>query len=202
MTKVFNNLTDKELISMINNGAVGVIPTDTIYGLVALAGNKKAANKVLMIKGRKNKPGTLIASDLGQLVELGIKRRYLKAVEQFWPGAVSVILPVPANLDYLHGGLMTLPVRITDNKKLLKLLNKIGPIITTSANLPDQKPAENIDEAKKYFGDNVDFYVDGGQVSSGPPSTIIRIIDDAIEIVRQGAVEVTERGIKQSKSDD
>lgn len=101
---------------MINNGAVGVIPTDTIYGLVALAGNKKAANKVLMIKGRKNKPGTLIASDLGQLVELGIKRRYLKAVEQFWPGAVSVILPVPANLDYLHGGLMTLPVRITDNK--------------------------------------------------------------------------------------
>ncbi len=185
---------DKELISMIKSGAVGVMPTDTIYGLVASAHNGDAAKQILAIKGRKNKPGTLIASSIEQLVELGIKRRYLKAVEQFWPGAVSVILPVPANLDYLHGGLMTLPVRVTDNKKLLKLLNKIGPIITTSANLPDQKPAENIDEAKKYFGDNVDFYVDGGQVSSGPPSTIIRIIDDAIEIIRQGAVKIGEDG--------
>lgn len=179
---------------MMNNGAVGVIPTDTIYGLVASAHNQEAAKKILMVKGRNNKPGTLIASSLEQLVGLGIRRRYLKAVEQFWPGAVSVILPVPANLDYLHGGLMTLPVRVTSDTKISKMLNKIGPIITTSANLPDQKPAENIDEAKSYFGEKIDFYVDGGRVSGGPPSTIIRIIDDAIEIVRQGAVKVNEDG--------
>lgn len=194
MAKVFNNLCDEELISMMSYGAVGVIPTDTIYGLVASARNQEAAKKVMTVKGRNNKPGTLIASSLEQLVGLGIKRRYIKAVEQFWPGAVSVILPVPASLDYLHDGLMTLPVRVTSDKKLSKLLNKIGPIITTSANLPGQKPAENIDEAKSYFGEKIDFYVDGGQVSSGPPSTIIRIIDDAIEIVRQGAVKIGEDG--------
>lgn len=194
MAKVFNNIMDEELVTMINDGAVGVIPTDTVYGLVASAQNQAAAKKILMVKDRKNKPGTLIASSLDQLVELGIKRRYLKAVEQFWPGVVSVILPVPTNLDYLHGGLMTLPVRVTSDKKLSKLLNKVGPIITTSANLPDQKPSENIDEAKSYFGEKIDFYVDGGQVSSGPPSTIIRIIDDAIEIVRQGAVKIGEDG--------
>lgn len=194
MTKVFNNLTDKELISMIKSGAVGVMPTDTIYGLVASAHNGDAAKQILAIKGRKNKPGTLIASSIEQLVELGIKRRYLKAVEQFWPGPVCVVLPIPDSLDFLHAGAKTLPVRVTDDPKMISLISKVGPIITTSANLPDQQPSENIHEAKKYFGDNVDYYVDGGQVSCGPPSTIIRIIDDAIEIIRQGAVKIGEDG--------
>ena len=194
MAKEFKNLEDSELISMIVSGAVGVMPTDTIYGLIASAHDAIAAKKILKVKGRQNKPGTLIASSINQLEELGIKHRYLKAVEQFWPGPVSVILPVPATLDYLHYGLMTLPVRVTSDKKLVNLLDKTGPIITTSANLPDQKPAENINEAKNYFGDNVDFYVDGGQLSSGPPSTIIRIIDDAIEIVRQGEVKINDNG--------
>lgn len=194
MAKEFINLEDSELISMIISGAVGVMPTDTIYGLIASARDAIAAKKILKVKGRKNKPGTLIASSINQLEELGIKHRYLKAVEQFWPGPVSVILPVPATLDYLHYGLMTLPVRVTSDKKLVNLLDKTGPIITTSANLPDQKPAENIDEAKEYFGNKVDFYVDGAQLSSGPPSTIIRIIDDAIEIVRQGAAKINDNG--------
>lgn len=179
---------------MINSGAIGVMPTDTIYGLIASAHNEIASEKVLIVKGRKNKPGTLIASSIEQLEELGIKRRYLKAVEQFWPGAVSVILPVPPALDYLHSGVMTLPVRVTNDKKLSRLLDLTGPIITTSANLPDQKPAENIDEAQKYFGEKVDFYIDGGQISSGPPSTIIRIIDDAIEVIREGSVKIGEDG--------
>jgi L-threonylcarbamoyladenylate synthase len=194
LPKIYKNLEDAELISMIKSGAVGVLPTDTIYGLVASAQDKVAAEKVLKVKGRKNKPGTMIASSIKHLEELGIKHRYLKAVEQFWPGAVSVILPVPSSLDYLHSGLLTLPVRVTNNKKLSKLLESTGPIITTSANLPEQKPAETIDEAKKYFGNNVDFYVDGGHVSSGPPSTIIRIIDDAIEIIREGSVKIGEDG--------
>lgn len=194
MAKEFINLEDSELISMIISGAVGVMPTDTIYGLIASARDAIAAKKILKVKGRKNKPGTLIASSINQLEELGIKHRYLKAVEQFWPGPVSVILPVPATLDYLHYGLMTLPVRVTSDKKLVNLLDKTGPIITTSANLPDQKPAENINEAKEYFGNKVDFYVDGGQLSSGPPSTIIRIFDDAIEIVRQGAAKINDNG--------
>lgn len=194
MAKVFTNISDGEVISMIKSGAVGVMPTDTIYGLVASAHNEDAAKKILLIKGRKNKPGTLIASSIEQLVELGIKRRYLKAVEQFWPGPVCVVLPVPDNLDYLHTGAKTLPVRVTNDPRMIKLISKVGPIITTSANLPDQKPAENIHEAKKYFGDNVDYYIDGGQVSCGPPSTIIKIIDDAIEIIRQGAVKIGEDG--------
>ena len=108
---------------MIINGSVGVLPCDTIYGLVASARNVKAAEKILSIKGRNKKPGTLVAASIEQLIDLGLKKKYLKSVEQFWPGAVSVVLPVPIGLDYLHAGRLSLPVRVTEKKKIFWLLD-------------------------------------------------------------------------------
>lgn len=177
---------------MIINGSVGVLPCDTIYGLVASARNVKAAEKILSIKGRNKKPGTLVAASIEQLIGLGLKKKYLKSVEQFWPGAVSVVLPVPIGLDYLHAGRLSLPVRVTGHREFIRLLEATGPLITTSANLPDKKPAETVEEAYKYFDDDIDFYVDGGWISFGPPSTIIRVVDDAIEVLREGAVKIDE----------
>src|SRR3990167_4180134 len=190
MPKIFNSLSEKNLASVLKNGAVGIIPTDTLYGLVASANDPKSAERVLMIKGRKYKPGTLIAANTRQLVDLGVKSRYLKAVEQFWPGAVSVVLPVPPELDYLHTGEKSLPIRIPNDDELLKLLIQTGPLITTSANKPKKKPANNITEAQSVFGNTIDFYVDGGDLSDRKPSTIIRIIDDEVEVLREGAVKM------------
>lgn len=173
-------------------GAIGVIPTDTVYGVVAKAVDHDAVRKLYELKSRENKPGTLIAADIDQLVELGLKRRYLTAVEQFWPGAVSVIIPAadPA-LKYLDQGKMSLAVRIPKDEKLQRLLKKTGLLLTTSANPPGKDPAPTIDQAKKHFGGQVDFYVDGGDLSDRQPSTVIRIVDDAIEVLRPGAVQVT-----------
>ena len=180
-------------------GAIGVIPTDTVYGLVARAADKEAVERLYRAKSRENKPGTLIAADIGQLEELGLKHRYLKAVADFWPGAISVIIPCgdPA-LAYLHRGKMSLAVRIPADKKLCEILKGAGPLLTTSANQPGEPPANTIQEAKKYFGDNVDFYVNGGDLSGNQPSTIVRIVDDAIEVIRQGAVKLDETGRKLS----
>lgn len=170
---------------------IGVIPTDTVYGLAARAVDKAAVARLYDLKKRESKPGTLIAANLQQLEELGLKHRYLKAVEQFWPGAVSVIIPAadPA-LAYLHQGKMSLAVRIPKDAKLQKLLAQTGPLLTTSANPPGQPTATTIKLAKEYFGDRVDFYEDGGDLSDRQPSTVIRIIDDAIDVLRQGAVRV------------
>jgi len=172
-------------------GSIGVMPTDPLYGVVAQAADQVAVERLYKLKKREHKPGTLIAANIDQLAELGIKRRYLTAVEQFWPGAVSVIVPTadPA-LSYLHQGKMTLAVRIPADKDLQKQLLKTGPLLTSSANQPGKKPATTIAEAKKYFGDEVDFYIDGGDLSGRQASTIIRIVDDAIEVVRQGAVRI------------
>lgn len=174
-------------------GAIVVVPTDTVYGVVARAQDMAAVQRLYDLKSRENKPGTLVAASIDQLVELGLKRRYLTAVEQFWPGAVSVIIPCsdPA-LAYLHQGKMSLAVRIPEDKKFLSVLKDTGPLITSSANLPGQDPAESIEQAKNYFGNKVDYYQDGGSLKGRQPSTLIRIVDDAIEVLRRGAVEVDE----------
>ncbi len=179
-----------ELAERIKAGAVGVIPTDTVYGVVASARNPEAVERLYKLKSRENKPGTIIAASIDQLVELGIKRRYLKAVEQFWPGSVSV--EIPHHLDYLHQSTGRQAFRIPDDKELLELLEQTGPLQTTSANLPGEPPATTAAEAKKYFGDSVDFYVDGGDLSGRKPSTIIKVVDDAIEVIREGAVKIKE----------
>ncbi len=175
-------------------GAVGVIPTDTIYGVVARAADELAVTRLYKIKHREHKPGTIIAADIDQLTALGIKHRYLKAVEQFWPGALSVVIPCGAELSYLHQGKFSLAVRIPAKEELRELLIETGPLLTSSANHPSQAPAHTVHEAQNYFGDEVDFYIDGGDLSGHEPSTVIRIVDDEIEVLRQGAVKIDEAG--------
>lgn len=174
-------------------GIVGVIPTDTVYGVVARAADEAAVARLYTLKSRDKKPGTLIAASIDQLEELGLKHKYLKAVEQFWPGAVSVVIPTSdPKLKYLHQGKMSLAVRIPDQPELQKLLETTGPLVTSSANQPGEPPAATVSQARKYFGNQVDFYVDGGDLSAHQPSTIIRIIDDAIEVLRSGAIPISD----------
>lgn len=176
---------------LVERGVIGVIPTDTVYGVVARAQDQDAAGRLYELKRRENKPGTLIAANIDQLEELGLKRRYLTAVAQYWPGPVSIVIPcADSKLAYLHQGKMSLAVRIPSDTDLQELILETGPLISSSANDPGEAPANTIAEAKKYFADKVDFYIDGGDLSANKPSTIIRIIDDEIEILRQGAGKI------------
>lgn len=187
-----NSLQDPGLIKQLKNGAVGVIPTDTVYGLVCCAGNEEAVARLYGLKSRQNKPGTVIAASIEQLVGLGIKARYLKPVEHYWPNPISI--EIPHGIAYLNQGTGRQAFRIPADKKLQKFLEQVGPLQTTSANHPGEPEAANIEEAQKYFGDQVDFYVDGGDLSGRMPSTLIRIVDDAVEVLRAGAVKIKEDG--------
>lgn len=175
-------------------GMVAVMPTDTVYGLACSAKDKAAVDKLYRLKNREQKPGTIIAANVSQLVDLGLKHRYIKPIEYLWPNPVSVIIPSEPNLRYLDLGLGTLAVRVVADKELAQLLERTGSLLTSSANLPGESPAKTVAEAKKYFGDQVDEYIDGGDLSDRKPSTVIRIIDDAVEILREGAVKINEKG--------
>jgi L-threonylcarbamoyladenylate synthase len=191
--QIFQNNNDPELVALLKKGAVGILPTDTVYGLVCSAADPQAVVRLYAAKHREHKPGTLIAATLQQLKDLGLHARYLKAVEQFWPGPVSVIIPTTA-VDYLRQGVAGLAVRIPDDGATQDLLTQVGPLLTTSANQPGEPIANTVEEARAYFGDTVDFYVDGGDMSGRPPSTVVRIVDDAIEVLREGAVKIDETG--------
>lgn len=186
----FSDIKDPAVAELLLAGKVGVIPCDTVYGLVARAADEQAVARLYALKHREHKPGTLIGASIDQIAALGIPRRYLTAVQQFWPGAVSV--ETPHHIEYLTQGTGRQAIRIPDNAAVLELLQKTGPLQTTSANQPDEPVANTIKEAEAYFGDSVDFYVDGGDMSGHLPSTIVRVIDDELEVVRQGAVHIKE----------
>lgn len=186
------NIDDPAVFQAVASSQILVIPTDTVYGLCAKASDEGAVGTLYALKNRQAKPGTVIAASIDQLVDLGIKKRYLTALVDFWPGAISI--EIPHGIGYLSQGTGRQAFRIVADSKLIKLLQATGPLLTSSCNPPGQPPANNISEARKYFGDKIAVYVDGGDLSGRQSSTLIRIVDDAIEIIREGAVKIDESG--------
>lgn len=176
-------------IKLIQTG-VGVLPTDTVYGLVAPAVNPDLVQRLYDLKSRERKPGTIIASNTQQLIDLGVDPRYIKKVERYWPNPVSIVIPVDESLTYLHQGVGSLAFRVVSNPEVSNLLNLTGPLLTSSANQPGDPVASTVAEARKYFGDQVDFYIDGGDLSERLASTIIKIDENGIVVLRQGSIEI------------
>jgi len=182
---------DKEIIKTLQNGGVGVLPTDTIYGVVGSVLNKETIDGMYpLLKRNPKKPMVIIISRIKDLAlfDIKINRKFKKKLKEFWPGKVSIILPCHSEeFAYLHRGMGSLAFRLPDLKWLRKLLKKTGPLVATSANPEGEKPAETIKQAEKYFGNRVDFYVDIGKLQ-GEPSTVLEIKDSSVSIKRQGAV--------------
>ena len=184
---------NKDYINILKNGGVGVLPTDTIYGLVGRVESKDAVRRIYDIKSRnEKKPLIILISSIKDLeifgVELSEKAKIF--LEKFWPSKVSVIFPFDSNkCKYLNETENTLAFRFPDKKNLIEIIKQTGPLVAPSANPEGLPPAININEAKKYFGDKVDFYIDEGDLIS-MPSTLVKINGDKIEVLRQGAVVI------------
>jgi len=174
---------------VLKKGGVGVIPTDTLYGIVGFALNPETVERIYKLRIRTpDKPMIILISSLGDLKLFGIKLD--KFTEEFlkdnWPNPLSVVLPCSEKkFEYLHRGTNTLAFRIPNNKKLLKTLEKAGPLVAPSANFEGEKPAETIEEAKAYFGDKVDFYIDKGRLT-GLASTLVYLKVNKVMTLRQG----------------
>lgn len=175
----------------LQRGDVGVIPTDTVYGLVAAASNQSAVERLYRLKNRERKPGTLIAASIAQLQVLGVPQELLNHLTPYWPGPLSAVLPIGSTFSYLHQGLGDIAMRVVADEKVRHLLEQTGPLMTSSANHPGAPGATTIDEAWDYFHDQVDFYVDGGDLSGRPPSTVVKFGQNGVlDILRQGAAHL------------
>ncbi len=191
---IFKSINDEKIPARLIDGEVGVLPTDSVMSLVCSAVRPKSAARLYKIKQRDNMPGTIIAASIDQLVGLGLKRRYLTAVEHYWPSTVSIVIPCGNELEYLHQGVGSLAVRVVENKEMLKLLKQTGPLLSTSANIHGAPESRSIPDAIRYFTDKVDIYVEPLEGLEQEVSTVIRVVDDAIEVLRQGAVNINEKG--------
>lgn len=175
---------------LLREGGVGVLATDTLYGVVAAAENEAAVERVYALKKRTpTKPVIILIASPNDLsifgIDLSPERR--ERLMQYWPGPTSVVLPCGAKVpEYLHRGTHTLAFRLPDNQALQAFLKESGPIIAPSANPEGLEPATTIEEAKAYFGAGVDFYIDSGE-RTGEPSTLISLDEQGeVTVLRKG----------------
>jgi len=185
----------RDIVKILKNKGIGVLPTDTLYGIVGSAYSKEAVERIYKVRGRSpEKPCIILISSISDLKKFGISTGLIRAnrlmLKKVWSGPVSIILHCTSTvmkkkLKYLHRGKNSLAFRFPKNKSLLALLKKTGPLIAPSANPEGKAPAETVAEAKKYFGDSVDFYVSGGR-KTGKPSKIISInVKGEITVLRK-----------------
>ncbi len=178
-----------EAQGIIKRGGVGVIPTDTLYGIVCPAMSSKAVQRVYRLRKRSaRKPVIVLIGKAGDLKLFGIKPDPMTAriLSKLWAGPISVILPCESRkFSYLHRGKKTIAFRLPDDAVLRRFLNKTGPLIAPSANFEGRMPAKTIKEAQKYFGNKIDFYIDGGNLKS-KPSALVSLKNGKISFIRKG----------------
>jgi len=163
------------------------MPSDTIYGLSCRALDEAAVERLHKLKGRdKAKPFIVLVSSTTQLIDVGIITTDVAPALRYWPGRLTLICSAVNAPLWLHCGTKSLAIRQPDDKELRNLVTKVGPIISTSANLAGSQPAQSAAEARQYFSDKLDFYVDMGEIKS-PPSTIAKVEDGKLVVIRQGA---------------
>ena len=190
MTQLFTSVIDKKLAALLHGGAIGILPTDTVYGLVSVIA-PQPIERLYATKPRQSHAGTVIASSVDDLIALGLDGTALRHVSPLWPAPLSVVVAAQHVPEFLREERGSLAVRIPENKALRSLLQKTGPLMTTSANKHGEKTTATISAAQHIFSDSVDFYVDGGDLSNRPPSTIITVdARGAITVLREGAVPV------------
>jgi L-threonylcarbamoyladenylate synthase len=177
---------NERLADTLQEGGVVIMPTDTVYGFVAKADNPIAVSRVYTIRKRATeKPCIILVGDISELDKFSIPltQTQREAIRKYWPGPVSISLSCPdEKLTYLHRGTNSLAFRMPASEGLQSLLKLVGPVIAPSANPEGMPVAKSIDEAKAYFGDLVDLYIDGGEVVAAP-SKIIKISPDGTEKV-------------------
>lgn len=161
------------IVKILKTGGIGVLATDTIYGLVCSALDKKAIARLYKVRKRNpDKACIILISSIKDLAKFGVKpdKETLKILNKYWPGKVSIVVN---NIAF----------RLPNNKKLIAILKKAGPLIAPSANPEGLPPAKTIAEAKAYFGDQVDFYQAGR--TNKKPSRLIKVDGNEVIVLRK-----------------
>jgi L-threonylcarbamoyladenylate synthase len=183
----------QEIVQSLKEGKIGVIPTDTIYGLSASVDFPESIERIYRLCGRdEKKPFILLLADVADIERFGIViTEWQRAkLAELWPGKVSVVLPcLSERYVYLHRGIHSLSFRVPDDAVLRDFLRATGPIVSTSVNPQGLTPAATLEEVRGYFGEQLDFVVDAGRLGS-EPSTVVSLEGDTVTVLRPGAVKV------------
>ena len=177
-------------IESIKNGGVVIFPTDTVYGIGCDPYNEDAVERIYELKNRDSaKPLPILGYSkriLENIVEFDETTN--RIAEKFWPGRLTIVLPLKDDkLKKLSRGTNTLAVRVPNNKCVLAFLKKCELVVGTSANISGKEPFTDPQNIENNLID-CDIFLNDGIIHSSGASTIIKIENGEIVILRSGDI--------------
>ena len=169
-----------------------IFPTDTVYGIGTKIFDIDGINKIYDIKKRpKDKPLACLCSSLEQIKSIAVVTKKAEAlINKFLPGALTLILESKEEV-YNKIGYKTIGVRIPNCKLALDILNKNGPMLTTSVNESGFKPINEYELIVKDYENVVDKIYESNEKSSNLSSTVVLLTNDDIKILREGEITLS-----------
>ena len=176
-------------------GGVIAFPTDTLYGLGCSLFDVSAVEMVARLKRRDPSLAVIslipeprqvygLASEVGEVAE--------RLIARHWPGPLSLIFrAAPIVPPRVRGAGGTVALRCPNDTLCQRLLERIGgPVVSSSANLSGQPPAQSADEVLRIFGNQLDLVLDGGPRRGGLASTLVDVSGPRPRLLRAGALDV------------
>ncbi len=181
------------VVEILQRGGIAILPTETVYGLVARAQDEKAVRRVYEVKRRGPEPLTVHVASLEQareLVERMPKVAELLA-ESLWPGPLTMVLKKSNKVpDFVTAGLNKVGIRIPRHTLTLEVIRRVGPTVMPSANVHDNPSPTSAYDAIEDLGHSVDVVVDAGECELGIDSTVVDLSEDVPKLLRPGAVPI------------
>ncbi len=180
---------------VLDGGGLVAFPTDTVYGVGALAFDVDAVMSIYAAKGRPAEKAipVLIADpdDLGKVTP-EVPQVAARLASRFWPGPLTLVVSKHMHLPEAVSALPTIGVRIPDHPVARALLRAAGPMAVTSANLSGQASPSTAQAVLAQLGGRIALIIDGGETPGGVPSTVVDCVGDEPRILRQGPVSQRE----------
>jgi len=182
---------------LIARGGVIAFRTDTFYGLGADPFNREAVQRIKQLKGREdNKPILIVISDREAISRFIAEptANFDLLAKTFWPGPLTLIGKALPNVpEEIAAGTETVGVRLPGDGEVRVLLDGCGGALTaTSANPSQHEAATSAQKVFSYFGNAIDLIVDGGEVRTNQPSTVVNVCDVEPQLIREGAIAWSE----------
>ena len=179
----------------LSSGALVGMPTETVYGLAGDAGNPEAVARIFAAKGRPsfNPLISHIASLQAAQAEGHLDARALALAERFWPGPLTLVVPVADGArtsELARAGLGSIGLRVPAHPVALALLQEFGrPVSAPSANLSGRLSPTRADDVTRDLGDQVARVLDGGECEAGIEPSIVAVLpDEPARLLRPGAI--------------
>ena len=179
--------------SLLSGGVIGY-PTETVYGLGGDATNADVIERISRLKQiEKGQPMLVLLGNRDELPQWidGISANADVLMDRFWPGPLTLIFRTREIFPQrLLSKESRLGVRISPDPICQVLLSEFRkPLISTSANPHGLQPARSVSEVATYFGDGIDWLIDGGDRTGTAPSTVVDVSIDPPRIIRTGSVK-------------